>query len=468
VVDATVIGALARWIDRRVGAGPLVRTAADKVFPAHWSFLLGEIALYALVVLLVTGTFLALHFDASLAEVTYRGGYAPLAGREVSAAFASTLRLSFDVPAGLFVRQVHHWAALVFVAAIVIHLLRVFFTGAFRRPRELTWLAGVGLLVVALIEGFAGYSLPDDLLSGTGLRIAFSFLQSVPVVGAPMALAIFGGEFPGEVIIGRLFIGHVWILPAALIGLVTVHLALVARQKHTQFAGPGRREDNVVGERLWPTYAARSVGLLLLLTALLSLLGAVAQINPVWLYGPYDPAQVSTGAQPDWYFGWIEGAMRLFPSVAIVVAGYEVTNVFFPAVLLPTVTFLGLALWPFLDQWLTGAARQDHHLLERPREHPARTSFGIGAVVFYTVLLIAGSNDLVAATTGIAVGAVVNLLRVALLVLPVLAALVTWRVCWYLRAADRHAAHRASVRRAIEDRAIEDRAIEDRAIEDRA
>ena len=345
---------LARWIDDRLGASAFTQQALNKVFPDHWSFMLGEVALYCFVVLLLTGTFLTFFFDASTSTSTYQGSYAPLRGVQVSAAYRSVIELSFDVRAGLVMRQVHHWAAVIFVGSIILHLCRIFFTGAFRRPREINWMIGVTLLVLGIFNGFTGYSLPDDLLSGTGLRIAYSIALSIPVIGTWMAFLVFGGEFPAEQIIGRLFVTHIMIVPALIIGLLTLHLAIVWRQKHTQFAGPGHRETNIVGSRLWPTYTAKSIGLFFGVFAVLCLLGGLVQINPVWLYGPFEPHQVTSPAQPDWYLGWVEGALRLFPAWEIRAFGYEIPNPFYPAVLMPGLTFGALYAWPFLEARFLG------------------------------------------------------------------------------------------------------------------
>jgi ubiquinol-cytochrome c reductase cytochrome b subunit len=246
--------------DRLIVAGWLRRTM-HKVYPEHWSFLLGEIALYSFVVLLLSGTFLTFFFDAAMREVVYEGSYAALRGVEMSAAYDSAMDLSFDVRGGLFIRQVHHWAALLFVASIIVHLLRIFFTGAFRRPRETNWFIGVGLLVLALLEGFTGYSLPDDLLSGTGLRIASSIVLAIPVIGTWAHWAVFDGDFVGEQIIGRFYIVHVLLFPALLLALIALRLLMLVKLKHAQFPGAGRTEHNVVGIRLFPTFAAQSVGL---------------------------------------------------------------------------------------------------------------------------------------------------------------------------------------------------------------
>lgn len=417
----------AGWFDTRLGTSAFVQKALTKVFPDHWSFMIGEIALYSFIVLLLTGTFLTFFFDASTSHSVYRGAYEPLNGVEVSDAYRSVLELSFDVRAGLVMRQIHHWAALVFIGSIVAHLCRVFFTGAFRRPREINWIIGVLLLILAIFNGFSGYSLPDDLLSGTGLRIAYSIALSVPLIGTWMAFLLFGGEFPADEIIGRLFVVHIMIVPALIIGLLTVHLAVVWRQKHTQFREPGRNEGNVVGSRLWPTYAAKSVGLFFAVSAVLCVMGGLAQINPVWLYGPFEPQQVTSPAQPDWYLGWVEGALRLVPAFDVRFFGYEIPNPFFPAVLLPGVTFTLLLAWPFLEQRFTND-REAHHLLDRPRDHPVRTALGATTLTFYTVMFVAASNDLIAKWLGAPIFGVTLIFRILILVLPPLVGWATYRL----------------------------------------
>jgi ubiquinol-cytochrome c reductase cytochrome b subunit len=421
-----------RWVDDRLGATSFTRDALNKVFPDHWSFMLGEIALYCFVFLVATGTFLAFFFVPSAGEVVYRGSYEPLRGVEVSEAFASVMRISFDVRVGLVIRQAHHWAALLFVAAIVAHLARLFFTGAFRRPRELNWIIGVTLLLLALANGFTGYSLPDDLLSGTGLRIAYSIALSVPLIGTWLAYLLFGGEFPAPDILSRLQVLHIYLVPLAMAGLIAAHLAIVWRQKHTQFPGPGRTETNVVGSVLWPTYAARSVGLFFAISALLAAMGGLLQINPIWLYGPFVPEAVSSPAQPDWYLGWLEGALRIFPAWEPELFGFRLPNPFIPGIVLPTVTFGLLYAWPFLEARFTGD-RAEHHLLDRPRDRPVRTAIGVGVLAFYAVLLLAGSNDILARFLGVPVGGVTIALRVLVFVLPLAAALIAHRVMRALR-----------------------------------
>ena len=421
-----MIKRLVHWIDERLGATGFVRESLNKVFPDHWSFLFGEIALYAFVVLVVTGIFLAYFFQPSLAQKIYTGGYAPLRGARVSAAYGSALDLSFGVRAGLVMRQTHHWAAEVFVAAIVIHLCRIFFTGAFRKPREINWWIGLTLLVLALFNGFTGYSMLDDLLSGTGLRIAYSIALSIPFIGTWIAFLVFGGEFPSDRIISRLFTTHVFIVPAFITVLIAVHLAIIWRQKHTQFPGGARTEHNVEGIKFWPTYAAKSTALFLGIAGVLTAMGGLFQINPIWLYGPFRPETVTSPAQPDWYLGWTEGALRIFPAWEIRFHGYVIANPFFPAVLLPGITFALLYLWPFIDARF-GGDREPHHLLERPRDRPGRTAIGAAALTFYTVLFLAGSNDLIARWLAAPVTTITWVFRILVVVAPVLVGLAIYR-----------------------------------------
>jgi ubiquinol-cytochrome c reductase cytochrome b subunit len=427
---------LAHWIDERLGAARFARKALGKVFPDHWSFMIGEIAMYAFVILVLTGLYLTFFFVPDSREVVYHGSYKPLRGVHMSEAYRSTLRISFDVRAGLVMRQIHHWAALVFVGAVVAHLMRIFFTGAFRRPREINWLVGMTLLILAIANGFTGYSLPDDLLSGTGLRIAYSIVLSIPIAGEWLAFLIFGGEFPTKEIVSRLFVIHVLIIPVAIAVLLTVHLAILVRQKHTQFRGPGRAERNVVGTRLWPTFTTKTLGLFFFVFAVLAALGGLAQINPVWLYGPFEPAAVSAGSQPDWYVGWLEGALRLFPSWEIRAFGFEVPNPFFPGVLLPGIVFGVLYAWPFLEARFT-KDRAEHHLLDRPRERPVRTAIGVGALSFLTILFFAGGNDVIAARFNLSVNNVTWAFRILVILLPPVAGIATYRLCKELRARDR-------------------------------
>jgi ubiquinol-cytochrome c reductase cytochrome b subunit len=423
-----------RFVDERLGAAGAIRAALRYVFPDHWSFLIGEIALYAFIALIASGVYLALFFEPSTAETVYRGSYVPLQGATMSHAYLSTVRLSLDIPAGLLIRQVHHWAALLFVAAIVVHLMRIFFTGAFRTPRELNWTIGVTMLGLAILEGFLGYSLPDDLLSGMGLAIAYSVAVAIPLVGGQVATLLWDGRFPGsEAFEPRLYIAHVFLLPMLLATLITVHLAMVVRQRHTQFPGPGRTERNDVGTPMWPGYALRSGGFLCAVLAVLVLLGGLVQINPVWQWGPYEPWQGTNGAQPDWYLGWLIGALRIMPNWEPRFWGHTwVPNPFFGGILFPTVVFATLYAWPWLERRVTGD-RSRHELLDRPRDNPWRTAIGTAFFTWVLMIFAAGAADRLLLSIGFPYEGQVWFFRCACVIAPVVTGGIALRVCRELR-----------------------------------
>jgi ubiquinol-cytochrome c reductase cytochrome b subunit len=432
-------GAVANWADERLGLATAMKKNLRKVFPDHWSFMLGEIALWSFVVLLLTGVFLTLWFNPSMGEVQYNGSYDQLRGIHMSEAMASTLNIAFDVRGGLLMRQMHHWAAMLFVASMMVHLLRVFFTGAFRKPRELNWVIGCLLLILGTLEGFTGYSLPDDLLSGTGVRAADGFVKATPVVGTYMSFFMFGGEFPGESIIPRLYIVHVLLIPGLLLALIAAHMLLLVYHKHTQWPGPGRTEKNVVGYPMLPVYAAKAGGFFFIVFGVTALLGALLTINPVWKYGPYDPSKVTAGSQPDWYMGWPDGALRIMPGIESEFWGITISwNVMLPILVLPMLMFTILLLLPFLDAWITGDKR-DHHLLERPRNAPTRTALMVALMTMYGLFWIAGGNDILAITFHASINQITYFLRVAVFVGPVIAFVVTRRWCISLQRRDNEA-----------------------------
>lgn len=429
--------AVARWTDDRLGLAKAARPYVRKVFPDHWSFMLGEVAMWSFVVLLVTGVFLTLWFDPSMAETEYTGGYDQLRGVSMSRAYESTLGISFDVRGGLLVRQIHHWAAQVFIAGMMIHLLRVYFTGAFRKPREVTWSLGALMLLLGTIEGFLGYSLPDDLLSGTGLRAADGFIKATPVVGTYLSMLLFGGEFPGENVIARFYVLHVLLVPGLILALMAAHLLLIFYHKHTQWPGPGREEKNVVGYPFLPVYVAKTTGFFFMVFGVLALMGALVSINPVWKYGPYDPSKVTAGSQPDWYMGWPDGLLRLMPPLESHVAGYTISwNIILPILIAPILLWTVVLLLPFAEARVTGD-RREHHLLQRPREAPNRTALMVALVTFYGLSWAAGGNDIMATRLHLSLNQITLFLRIAVLLGPVLAFWATRTMCLSLQHWDR-------------------------------
>jgi ubiquinol-cytochrome c reductase cytochrome b subunit len=449
----------AEQVDDRLQVATPLRRIFNKVFPDHWSFLLGEIALYSFIVLLLTGTIMAFFFDPSMTEVTYNGSYIPLQGIHMSSAYETSRALSFDVRGGLILRQMHHWAALLFMAAIIIHMFRVFFTGAFRKPRELNWIIGVLLFWLGFLEGFAGYSLPDDALSGTGLRIASAIMLSIPVVGSWVTTSLFGGEFPGTEILPRLYIVHVLLVPALLVVLISAHMALLVKQKHTQFPGPGRTNENVVGVRMFPGFAAKATGFFMIVFGVIALMGGVLQINPIWLFGPYKAAVVSSGSQPDWYVMFLDGSTRLMPAWDITFFNtYTVPAIFWPTVVLPGILTMLPLFYPFIEARLHRDTAS-HHLLQRPRDVPARTGLGAMAISFYVVLTISGGNDVIAQKFDISLNAMTWAGRIGLLVVPPLSYYIAHRICLGLQQHDRevlvHGVETGIIRRLPDGRFIE-------------
>ena len=459
---AALPAATARQIDDRFQVATPLRRMFNKVFPDHWSFLLGEIALYSFIVLLLTGTFIALFFDPSAKEVEYSGSYTPLKGVVMSQAYNTALNISFDVRGGLVMRQMHHWAALLFMAAIIVHMFRVFFTGAFRKPREANWIVGVSLFWLGFLEGFCGYGLPDDALSGTGLRIASGIMLSIPVVGTWVTASLFGGEFPGDVILDRMYIAHVLLIPAIILGLIAVHMGLLVKQKHTQWPGPGRTNHNVVGVRMFPGFAAKGGGFFMIVFSVIAFLGGLFQINPIWLFGPYKASVVSAASQPDWYVMFLDGSTRLMPAWELrwhmFGHGYTLPPILWPTVVLPGILTVLPLFYPFIEARFT-RDKTAHHLLQRPRDVPTRSALGAMAITFYMVLFLSGGNDVIADKFNISLNATTWFGRIGILVLPPLAYYVTHRICLGLQQHDRevlvHGIETGILRRSVDGRFYE-------------
>jgi ubiquinol-cytochrome c reductase cytochrome b subunit len=424
------------WLDDRFGGARGLRVLMRKVFPDHWSFMLGEIALWSFVILLLTGTFLAFFFVPSTAPVVYHGSYAKLDGITMSQAYQSTLTISFDVRGGLLIRQIHHWAADLFMAAILAHMLRVFFTGAYRKPREINWLIGIVLFTLGLLEGLFGYSLPDDQLSGAGLRVFEGILQGIPIVGTYLAFFLFGGPFPGVSIVPRMYILHVLLFPGLILALITAHLFIMVHHKHTQMPGLGKTEQNVVGQPFFPYFVAKGTAWFFFIFATLALLATFAQINPVWLYGPYTPVAISSASQPDFYMGLLEGSLRIMPAWEINFEGHTLSlSVLIPFAVPLAVVLGGAALWPFFERWATGD-RSYHHVNDRPRNAPVRTATGMAAITFYGVLWLEGANDVIADKLSIPLYTITWTARVLVFAGPAIAFLATRRICLGLQRKD--------------------------------
>ncbi len=428
-----------RFVDTRTATTPIVRKTLRYLFPDHWSFLLGEVALYAFLVLVATGIYLTFFFVDSTRDVVYHGPYVPLQGQHMSEAYRSVLNISTTVKAGLLIRQTHHWAANVFIAAIILHLFRVFFTGAYRKPRGLIYAIGVTMLMVTLLEAYVGYSLVDDLLSGMGLVIGYSVGLSLPLVGGNLMSWLFHGPFPGQASFWpRMYVAHVFLFPVLIGSLLTVHLLLVAMRHHTQFRQTTSESEHAVrGVPTFPGQAPRSLGLLFGTAGILFLLGGLVQINPIWLWGPYHTYLSTNGAQPDWYLGWLIGGLRLVPSIDVTIGHYTlVPNPFWGGAAFPLVVFGFLYCWPAIERKFTGDYAF-HNLLERPRDNPMRTAVGIGMVTWVLLVFIAGSSDRVYVWLNVSYTSQIDVYRVLVFVIPLLAAAIAHRVCEELVAGEK-------------------------------
>lgn len=432
---STKLAEIGNNIDSRYTAAAGIRRQINKVFPTHWSFMLGEIALYSFIILLLTGVYLTLFFDPSITKVIYDGAYLPLNGVEMSRAYETALNISFEVRGGLFIRQMHHWAALMFMVSMTVHMLRIFFTGAFRRPREANWIIGCVLLLLGMAEGFMGYSLPDDLLSGVGLRIMSAIIVGLPIIGTWLHWLIFGGDFPSDLMLDRFYVAHVLIIPGIILGLIAAHLALVWYQKHTQFPGPGRAENNVVGVRILPLFGIKAAAFGLITAGVLALMAGLTTINAIWNLGPYNPAQVSAGSQPDIYMLWTDGVARVMPAWELYLGNYTIPGAFWVALLCGLMVVV-LVAYPFIEQKITGDTAH-HNLLQRPRDVPVRTSLGVMGIVFYFLVTLSGGNDLFAYHFQVSLNAMTWVGRIGLIVLPPLAYFITYRICIGLQRSDR-------------------------------
>ncbi|GAA5122284.1 hypothetical protein GCM10023339_40460 [Alloalcanivorax gelatiniphagus] len=352
----------------------------------------------------------------------------------MSRAYESTVRLSLEVRGGLLVRQAHHWAALVLPASLTLQMLVSFFTGGFRRPRRSSWVLLCLVFLLTLAGGWSGYGLPDDSLAGTGLRIVEGIVVGIPVIGAWLRAALFGGVFPG-VVVTRLYWIHVVVVPLALLAIIGLRLRLAYRERPQQMPRSRQVDDDRVGLP-WAAAFARATGMATITVGLLVAMGGMLSIAPVWLYGPSSASSASAGSQPDWYTSFLDGALRLVPP------GWEIDALggTWPiAILLPQVVaaaFLTVVLvYPFLEEVVTRDRRQ-HHVLDRPRDAPNRTGLGVAGLTFYGSLWAAGATDIVTTQFGIAFELQVRFLWSTLTLGSVAAFFVTRWVCLGLQAKD--------------------------------
>lgn len=417
-----LFSALFDALDSRMKLKGPTRATANKVFPANWSFLLGEVATIAFGILVATGIFLTLFYRASTDPTIYSGTNEFFDGATVPAAFESIIRLSDDVPGGLFVRRVHRAASHLFIATIVMHMLRIIMTGAFRKPRELNYHLGIGLLTVALGEGFLGYSLPYDSLAGTGIRVAYSIVLSIPYIGENVAFWIFGGEFPTGDIIPRFHALHVFVLPLVLTGMIALHVMILVRQKHTQMPKPEiDGHTYIVGKPLWPSQFAESTTLFLWVGGLLALGATLIPWSDVELLGPYVAGEVGNNAQPDWFLFWTDGLLRALPPFEFRILGATINTVFVAGAVIPGLMFGLLFAYPFIERKVYGLTG-DWHVLTNPLDIPLRAAMVMGTFSFVLLASANATNDILSRMFGVPIENLVFAFRLSMVVLPPLLA----------------------------------------------
>ena len=468
-------GRLARaygWVDARLDLDA-DRDILGKAFPAEDSFLLGEVALFCFLVLVLTGTFLGFFFEPSTSDVTYEGSVERFQGEEVPEAFASVLNITYDVPFGMLLRRMHHWAAHLFIASMALHMLRVFFTGAYRNPREPNWLVGTGLAGLSMGAAYTGYALPFDEFASTATGIGYNLARSIPLAGGALSKLVFGGSFPSSATIPRFYFLHVLVIPLAIAGLIGVHMLILMRQKHTEaerdedvpgpappaegaaangetvagtdgagdgpaatdggvtgtvrakVAGAVDRDDDsvIVGLPAFPNQAAVSAVVFFLTLATLSLLAGFLPVHNVAEYGPNDPAGTPALIMPDWFLMWVYGFLKLLPSwlsFHLPLVG-EINAEFVGGILMPTLVFGAVAAWPFVDY-----SRDPEHFALNPLDRPKQTAVGVFGVTFIMVASVAGMNNIAAEVLDTGTGPVNAVLWSALLGWPTLCAAITY------------------------------------------
>ncbi len=370
------------WLEERLGLERFRDKYLGKPFPEHSTFFLGEIALFCFVVLVGTGLYLALFYEPSAASIT--GGE----GGPMPAAYASVVAIDGH-PFGALVRRMHHWAAQLMIASIVLHLLRVYFTASYRRPREVNWLLGLVLLAATIGTSFAGYLLPYDQFSVTATAIGYGIARSVPWIGPALADYGFAGQFPSPSSVPRFFAYHVVWAPLLLSALIALHLVILLKQKHTEPASAreGRRPEDerlIEGVPLWPHQTSLMAVLVLVVIAVTALLSAFLPVHPSAYYGP--PSPTTPEVKPDWYLLWVYGALRLIPgTLSFRFLGATIGSEAIGAMLVPGLLALAIVLTPWLDR-----GRSAGNYAESPASSPKRLAFGLAGVTLFLALSLAG------------------------------------------------------------------------------
>ncbi|MEF8822179.1 MAG: cytochrome bc complex cytochrome b subunit [Halovenus sp.] len=471
------------WFDDRLDLEG-GRSILGKAFPAEDSFLLGEVALFCFVLLVLSGMFLGFFYEPSISNVEYEGSVAEYQGEEMPESYVSVLNITYDVPFGMLLRRMHHWAAHLMVASMALHMLRVFFTGAYRNPRELNWVVGTALAGATMFAAYTGYALPFDEFASTAVGIGYNVALSIPIIGETVANIAFGGSFPSSATIPRFYFLHILVLPLVIAGLIGVHMAILVRQKHTEAqrdedvmpAGPTRaavdrrtavegdsasggtaadggspsdsgtaadggavahgggatksrsrqvdRDDDsvVVGLPAFPNQVAVSAVVFFLTLATLSLLAGFLPVHNIAEYGPNDPASTPSLIMPDWFLMWGYGFLKLIPSwMSFDLLGIHFSAEFIGGLLLPGIIFGVVALWPFIDY-----DEKPVHFTADPLERPFQTAVGVAAVLFIMIASIAGMDVIVADIVGMSTAQLKPYFIGSLIAIPILGGLIVY------------------------------------------
>jgi cytochrome b-561 len=372
------------WITDRLGLDRFSAKYLGKPFPEHPTFFLGEIALFCFVILVGTGMYLALFYEPSAAPVT--GGAGPM-----PAAYASILAIDAH-PFGALVRRMHHWAAQLMIASITLHLLRIYFTASYRKPREVNWLLGLVLLGATIGTSFAGYLLPYDQFAVTATAIGYGIARSIPWIGPVVADYGFAGQFPSASSVPRFFAYHVVWAPLVLSGLIALHLVILLKQKHTEPAAARAARAPadahlIEGVPLWPQQASLMAVLMLIVIAVTALLSAFLPVHPTELYGP--PSPITPEVKPDWYLLWVYGALRLIPGdLSVRFLGTTIGSEAIGAMFIPGLLGLAIVLVPWLDRGTSSL-----YYAESATASPKRLAFGLAAIALFLALSLAGFGE---------------------------------------------------------------------------
>ena len=377
------------WIEERLELEKFARRYLKKAFPTHPTFLCGEMALFSFVMLVITGIFLGLSYEPSVREVN-------LFGRFVPAAYASVVKIDLS-SFGLITRRVHHWSAMLMIASVLLHLMRVYFTGCYKNPREINWIIGLILFGATFFASFTGYLLPYSEFSVTATSIGYYIAKSIPWLGNWISRLIFCGSFPADETIPRFFFMHVMLIPLTLITLIAIHMVILVKQKHSEprhnLSRPeSRGGKRLIGIPLWPNQVLISFCFFFFMAFVIFFIAVLLPANPVENYGPPGPG--TPIMRPDWYFLAIYGLLKLIPgTLHFDLLGAKITSETVGGVFFPGLAAILLIVLPFIDR-----RSKPQYYMDNPLDHPFRTSIGIMGLSLSAMLVLAGYIDILGAS----------------------------------------------------------------------